>query len=63
MRQLEAVKKYQAELKKSCEPKAMSYEERKKRREQEIAGLKQALVILTGDEDVSVSTEVVINPR
>ncbi len=63
MKQLEAVKKYQAELKKSCEPKAMSYEERKKRSEAEIAGVKQALVIMTGDADVSVRTEVVINGR
>jgi len=35
----------------ACANKAMSYEERKKRREDEIAGLKDALEILSSDEE------------
>ncbi|CAD7956166.1 unnamed protein product [Amoebophrya sp. A25] len=35
----------------SCANKAMSYEERKKRREAEVAGLKDALEILSSDEE------------
>jgi len=41
---------YLAKLKPQCESKAMSYEERKARREAEIAGLKEALSILSGDD-------------
>merc|ERR1719262_1602017 len=45
-KELDAVLKYLDELKPQCETKVMSYAERKQRREQEIAGLKEALTIL-----------------
>jgi len=41
---------YIEKLKPQCESKAMTYEERKEKRDTEIAGLKQALSILSGDE-------------
>jgi len=44
--ELDAVLTYLDKLKPQCESKVMSYAERKARREEEIAGLKQALEIL-----------------
>merc|ERR1719161_558051 len=48
-KELDAVLEYLDKLKPQCETKAMSYEEKKQRREAEIAGLKEALSILSGD--------------
>jgi chromosome segregation ATPase len=45
-KELDAVLEYAAKLKPQCESRAMTYEERKARREAEIAGLKDALSIL-----------------
>merc|ERR1719262_519553 len=47
--ELDAVMDYYQKLKPGCIAKPMTYEERKKRREAEIAGLKEALVILEGE--------------
>merc|ERR1719316_2590398 len=47
-KELDAVLAYIDKLKPECESKAMSYEERKAAREAEIAGLKEALEILSG---------------
>merc|ERR1719161_478344 len=47
--ELDAVNAYIDKLKPQCESKAMSYEEKKAKREAEIAGLKEALEILSGD--------------
>jgi len=47
--ELDAVLEYYDKLKPGCIAKPMTYEERKKRREAEIAGLKQALTILEGE--------------
>merc|ERR1719324_1101815 len=46
--ELDAVNAYLENLKPQCEEKAMSYEEKKAKREAEIAGLKEALEILEG---------------
>jgi hypothetical protein len=46
--ELAAVNEYVEKLKPQCEEKAMSYAEKKARREAEIAGLKEALEILAG---------------
>jgi len=46
-KELDAVMDYLEKLKPQCESKVMSYAERKSRRESEIAGLKEALEILT----------------
>jgi chromosome segregation ATPase len=48
--ELAAVMDYIEKLKPQCESKAMTYEERKARREAEIAGLQEALTILSGDD-------------
>jgi len=47
-KELDAVLKYLDSLKPQCETKVMTYAERKAAREQEIAGLKEALQILEG---------------
>merc|ERR1719243_302096 len=47
--ELDAVNAYIEKLKPQCESKAMSYAEKKAKREAEIAGLKEALGILAGD--------------
>merc|ERR1719409_1209899 len=47
-KELDAVLAYLEKLKPECESKAMSYEEKKAKREAEIAGLKEALSILSG---------------
>jgi len=46
----EAATEYLKNKKEECSNKAMSYEERKRRREEEIAGLQEALEILSSDE-------------
>jgi hypothetical protein len=46
-KELDAVLDYLDKLKPQCETKVMSYEERVQKREQEIAGLKEALTILS----------------
>jgi len=55
-KELDAVLTYLDKLKPQCETKAMSYGERKARREQEIAGLKEALTILSGESLLQVKT-------
>merc|ERR1719379_3307372 len=47
--ELDAVMEYYAKIKEECIAKPDSYEEKKKRREEEIAGLKEALAILEGE--------------
>merc|ERR1719199_936597 len=47
--ELDAVNQYYAGIKERCIAKAESYEERTKRRSEEIAGLKEALSILEGE--------------
>jgi hypothetical protein len=47
-KELDAVLAYIDKLKPQCEEKAMSYEEKKAKREAEIEGLKEALSILEG---------------
>jgi len=47
--ELDAVLEYSAKIRDMCEVKPESYEERKARREAELAGLKEALQILDGD--------------
>jgi septal ring factor EnvC (AmiA/AmiB activator) len=48
--ELDAVLDYIQKLKPQCESKAMTYEERKARRDAEVAGLQEALTILEGDD-------------
>merc|ERR1719386_657492 len=48
-KELDAVNSYVDKLRPQCEEKAMSYEEKKAKREAEIAGLKEALEILSGN--------------
>jgi len=47
--ELDAVLEYYAKVKPGCTVKPMTYEERKARRENEIAGLKEALTILSAE--------------
>lgn len=54
--ELDAVLTYLDKLKPQCETKAMSYGERKARREQEIAGLKEALTILSAESFLQTKT-------
>merc|ERR1719183_898768 len=54
--ELDAVLAYLDKLKPQCETKVMSYGERKAKREQEIAGLKEALTILSGEALIQVKT-------
>merc|ERR1719235_1511339 len=55
-KELDAVLAYLDKLKPQCETKVMSYGERKAKREQEIAGLKEALTILSGESLLQVKT-------
>jgi len=48
--ELDAVMDYISKLVPQCESKAMSYEERKARRDAEVSGLQEALTILSGDD-------------
>jgi hypothetical protein len=54
-KELDAVMDYIEKLKPQCESRAMTYEERKAARDSEIAGLKQALQILAGEEPALTS--------
>merc|ERR1719267_126302 len=56
-KELDAVNAYVDKLRPQCEEKAMSYEEKKAKREAEIAGLKEALEILAGDGLALVQTK------
>merc|ERR550537_740553 len=47
--ELDSVLEYYDKIKEECIAKPEPYEERKKRREEEIAGLKEALAILEGE--------------
>jgi len=49
-KELDAVMDYIEKLKDQCVSKAMTYEERKAKRDSEVAGLKSALEILAGEE-------------
>merc|ERR1740138_520835 len=53
--ELDAVLAYLDKLKPQCETKALSYAERKAKREQEIEGLKEALTLLSGEALVQTS--------
>lgn len=55
--ELDAILEYDAKIKKECVAKAEPYEERKKRREAEIAGLKEALTILEGQSFLQRSSK------
>merc|ERR550537_1418731 len=55
-KELDAVMAYLDKLKPQCETKVMSYAERKAKREQELAGLKEALTILSGESLLQVKT-------
>jgi len=55
--ELDAVNSYIDKLKPQCEEKAMSYEEKKAKREAEIEGLKEALSILSGEGMALVQTK------
>merc|ERR1719301_285284 len=55
--ELESVEEYWLSLQEQCIEKVEPYEERKKRREAEIAGLKDALAILSGEAIGLLQTE------
>jgi chromosome segregation ATPase len=54
--ELDAVLSYLDKLKPQCETKVMAYAERKAKREQEIAGLKEALTVLGGEALLQVKS-------
>jgi hypothetical protein len=54
--ELDAVLLYLDKLKPQCETKVVSYADKKAKREQEIAGLKEALTILSGEAFLQVKT-------
>jgi len=54
-KELDAVMSYMEKLKPQCETKAVTYEEKKAKREAEIAGLKEALSILSAPELLQIS--------
>jgi chromosome segregation ATPase len=54
-KELDAVMSYLDKLKPQCETKAMTYEEKKAKREAEIEGLKEALALLAAPELLQVS--------
>jgi len=56
--ELDAVLDYYAKIKEQCIAKVEPYEERKKRREAEIAGLKEALSILEGESALIQRTSI-----
>merc|ERR1719453_2455553 len=56
-KELDAVLEYLDKLKPQCEEKVMSYAEKKARREAEIAGLKEALEILSGAALVQLQSQ------
>merc|ERR1719214_30614 len=56
LKELDAVLTYLDKLKPQCQTKVMSFAERKARRESEIAGLKEALAILSGEALLQVKT-------
>ena len=56
-KELGASKTYQEKIKDECETKVPSFEERQERRKKEIDGLKNAMVILTGEEVAAVNEE------
>merc|ERR1719231_1050194 len=51
--ELDAVTEYFAQIRPGCTTKPMTYEERKARRESEIAGLKEALTILESEAEAA----------
>merc|ERR1719160_2319133 len=53
--ELDAVLTYLDKLKPQCETKALSYTERKAKRDEEIEGLKEALTLLSGDGFIQTS--------
>lgn len=55
--QLDAILEYDAKVKQSCIAKPEPYEVRKKRRENELAGLKQALTILESESFIQRSSK------
>jgi len=55
-KELDAVMEYLDKLKPQCETKAMTYEEKKAKREEEIEGLKEALAILDAPSLVQTPT-------
>jgi len=55
--ELDAILEYDAKIKEECIAKPEPYEERKKRREQELAGLKEALTILEGESFIQTSAK------
>merc|ERR1719333_1427951 len=56
--ELDAVLAYLDKLKPQCETKVMSYADKKAKREQEIAGLKEALTILSSESFLQVTTSL-----
>merc|ERR1719375_1563452 len=60
-KELGAVQAYLEELKPQCESKAMSYAEKKAKREAEIEGLKEALGILSGEVPALVQLQATVS--